>query len=166
MSRGGIFEFDNGTPEEAAAAAIRAYCGWHVAPVLTETLTLDGNGTDTILLPSRQVCDIHTVTVNGQALSADCYEWSAAGMLRRIGGVWPERFRCLEVTLRHGFEDAVEVAGIVEAYAARVRMDTSGAVSSQRAGTQYVSFGSGGGGLGLMAKEREILAPYRLNWGP
>ena len=43
------------SPREAAAAAVRAWCGWHVSPVIEEKLTLDGNGTNRFPLPSNMV---------------------------------------------------------------------------------------------------------------
>lgn len=158
------------SPETAATQAIRDYCGWHVAPVITDTLTLDGTGTDTVLLPSRRVTAVESVTVDGHELAATAYEWSADGLLRRRHGCWPDRYRALTVELKHGFEDASVLSTVVASIVARIRMDPSGMLASQSAGTQRVSFGgrlaSGGGGVGLLGTEKELLAPYKLNWGP
>lgn len=154
------------TPEEAATRAIRDYCGWHVAPVVTETLTLDGTGTGTVLLPSRRVVGVASVKVDGVELEEDAYEWSADGLLRRRRGRWPHRYRSLEVTLEHGFTDASVLADLVSSIAARVKIDPTGALATQRAGTQSVGFTSGATGGGLMQSEKDRLAPYKLNWGP
>lgn len=158
--------FTAGTPEQAATQAIRDYCGWHVAPVITATLTLDGTGTDTVLLPSRRVVDIESVKLDGTDLEAEGFEWSSDGLLRRRRGCWPERYRSLEVILRHGFEDMTALADVVASIVARVKIDPTGALASQRAGTQSVGFTSGATGGGLMQSEKERLAPYRLTWGP
>lgn len=157
-------------PEDAATQAIRDYCGWHVAPVVTETLTLDGTGTGTLLLPSRRVVDVTSVKVDGVELEDTAYEWSADGLLRRRRGRWPGRYRSLVVDLEHGFNDTSVLSTVVASIVARIRMDPSGMLASQSAGTQRVAFGgrqsSGGGGVGLLGTEKELLAPYKLNWGP
>lgn len=158
--------FGTSTPEQAATQAIRDYCGWHVAPVITDTLTLDGTGTDTVLLPSRRVEAIETVKVEGTELEADAFEWSADGLLRRRDRCWPDRYRALEVTLRHGFADMSALADVVASIVARVKIDPTGALANQRAGTQAVSFTAGATGGGLMRSEKERLDPYRLTWGP
>ena len=46
------------TPIQAAEGAVRRYCGWHIAPVATETLVLDGTGTR-LALPSHLVLAGH-----------------------------------------------------------------------------------------------------------
>lgn len=162
----GMTGFGSSDPVAAATQAIRDYCGWHVAPVEEETITLDGTGTDTLLLPSRLVVAVTSVKVRGEDLVESAYEWSAIGALRRLGGCWPDAYRSVEITLEHGFTDMSVLADVVDSIAARVRMDPTGAVSSQRAGTQHVGFFKGHTGGGLLESERNRLAPYRLNWGP
>lgn len=163
-------EFGNADPVAAATQLIRDYCGWHVAPVQEDTFTLDGTGTDTILLPSRRVVDVTSVSVRGEVLPDASYEWSAIGALRRLNGGWPNAYRSVEVTLEHGFNDLSVLADLVEALATRIRLDPSGMIARQNVGTQSVSFGGrlamGGGGHGLLIAEKQMLAPYRLNWGP
>lgn len=158
--------FTVGTPEQAATQAIRDYCGWHVAPVITDTLILDGTGTDTVLLPSRRVVAVDSVKLDGILLEATAFEWSADGLLRRKHGSWPESYRSLEVTLQHGFEDMTALADIGASIMARIKIDPTGALANQRAGTQSVGFVAGAAGGGLMTSEKERLAPYRLTWGP
>ena len=157
-------------PDVVAAQLIRDYCGWHVAPVLEETITLDGNGTDRILLPSRRVLDVSEVRVGGSSLDSSSFEWSQDGMLKRLGAVWPDSYRAIQVTLRHGYEDSGLLADLVRAISARAKADPTGMVASKRAGTQSVSFRSGnfggGAGGGLLSTERDLLAPYKLTWGP
>src|SRR5699024_5373736 len=159
-------EFGSADPVAAATQAIRDYCGWHGAPIEEDTITLDGMGTSTLLLPSRLVVDVTSVKIRGEELPDSSYEWSAIGALRRLGGVWPDAYRSVELTLRHGFTDMSVLADVVASIAARVRMDPTGVVSSQRARTQHVGFTSGHSGGGLMQSEKDRLAPYKLNWGP
>lgn len=154
------------SPEQAATQLIRDWCGWHVAPVITSTITLDGTGTDTILLPSRRVVEVDSVKVDGVELDAHHFEWSADGLLRMRRGCWPDHYRSIEVTMLHGFQDVSALADVVASIVARVKVDPTGAVATQRAGTQAVSFFSGAMGGGLMQSEKERLAPYQLTWGP
>lgn len=161
-----MVEFDRSTPEAAATQAIRDYCGWHVAPSMPETITLDGSGTGALLLPSRFVKEVRAVRLHGELLSEDTYEWSVDGILRRRHYSWPDRYRCVEVDIVHGFEDEAVLAGMVAAIAARVKLDPTGALSNQRAGTQSVGFSSSATGGGLMQSEKDRLAPYKLTWGP
>lgn len=153
----------------AAEQVIRSFCGWHVTPVIDDVLTLDGNGQRRILLPSRKVVDIASVTVDGDELGKASYRWSESGWLTRVDGRWPDRERSIVVTLKHGFEQADDVLGVAQALQARAEMSPTGNVISQRAGTQAVNFASSDGAvasLPLLAQEKAALGPYKLNWGP
>lgn len=153
---------------EAATGVIRQYCGWHVTPSITETLVLDGNGGEVVQLPSNHVTGVDEVSVGGSAVRVD---WSETGVLRLSGGGrFPKKYRSVEVTFTHGHDYAADVAGVVQAVASRLMMNPTGNVVQQRAGTQAVSFaqssgGSTGGGT-LLQSEKDLLAPYRLVWGP
>lgn len=88
---------------DALWASIQASCGWHVAPVMTENQLLDSDGGDLLLLKTCHVTDVLRVSVAGTELTADQYEWSADGMIRRLSGCWPRGFRRVEVSMTHGF---------------------------------------------------------------
>src|SRR5699024_4352297 len=81
---------------DGATRAVRRYCHWHVAPVVSETIVLDGEGGSLLMLPTLRVQSIEAVRVNGTALDVDDLEWSEKGMVRRRR--WPNRFRSIEVT--------------------------------------------------------------------
>src|SRR5699024_2303575 len=138
----------------------------HVAPVEEETLTLDGTGTDTLLLPSRLEVDVTSVKVRGEELPKDSYEWSTIGALRRLGNIWPVSCLSLAVDIERVCTATSVLADVVSSIAARAKLDPTGVLASQRAGTRYVGFHSGATGGGLMASEKDRLAPYKLNWGP
>lgn len=152
---------------DAATAAVRSYCGWHVLPVVTEALTLDGTGGQVLQLPSKKVVSVTEVTNDGQSVEAD---WSEAGLLRRKdGGVWSARYGGVTLTIEHGHEAAAEVAGVVAGIASRAAMNPGGNVVNQRAGSQSFTLATAGGSVAsipLLATEKELLEPYRLNWGP
>ena len=64
----------------AACDAVRGYCEWHIAPSVTETLTLDGPGGSVLHLPSAHVTAVASVTNDG-AVIADP-QWSASSSSR------------------------------------------------------------------------------------
>lgn len=155
------------TPEEAAENALRDYCGWHIAPVIQQTLVLDGNGQHKKLLPSRRIVSVESVKVEGEEVTD--YRFSQDGWLN-LARRTPPVERCLEVTFTHGFEETPPVLiHVMNAMVARARMSPAGNIVNQRAGTQSVTFATSGGAvlsLPLLESEKELLSPYKLNWGP
>lgn len=143
----------------AAADAVRAYCGWHVAPVVEETLTLDGRGGGRLILPTLRVVDILTLTVDGMIV--DEPEWSTAGVL---WGRFPDRPRSVTVTLQHGYETAptdlvalitaVTAAGSVAATPASAQVDDARITFAAPAAPYTVG--------GFTAGQRSLLDRYRL----
>ena len=89
---------------DQAVGLVRASCGWHVWPVVTETLIVDGVGGVVLTLPTLKVRDVALVVESGVEVDADGYEWSASGDVKRVCGCWTTRWRGIEVTLTHGFE--------------------------------------------------------------
>ena len=149
---------------EAAEAAVRSYCGWHIAPVVTEDLVLDGSGTSTLFLKTLRLKDVTAAEVSGTVLDVAGLEWSEAGYLR-TAGAWPDRLRSVRVTAVHGFESAPDVAAIVRAIAARASASPMGVVREQ-AGAVSIGFSltapGVSGGVVLMEHERRMLDKYRL----
>lgn len=83
----------------AAVAAIRSRCGWHIAPVRTETLTLEAvNGV--VILPTLRATGV-VVAIAGTTLDASEYTLKP-GVLLLTG------YRCgtgeVVVTLTHGYD--------------------------------------------------------------
>jgi len=150
---------------DGATAGIRRYCGWHVAPKVTETLRFDGPGGNLLLLPSLRVVAVSSVTVRGVELDEDAFEWSEKGMLRRLGGCWPTRFRSVEVTLEHGFETAPDLVQIVQQVVANAISSPMGATREQ-AGQISISWATTApgvsGGMSLLDRDLAILDMYRL----
>lgn len=95
----------------AALRAARNFCGWHVAPARTETLTLDGPGTRLLSLPTRRIVALTSVTENGVTVPVDRLDVSKRlGVVEKQAGLWSRRYGSIEVTLTHGFsgEDAAD----------------------------------------------------------
>lgn len=139
---------------DGVSAAIRNYCGWHVAPVLVETLVLDGNGGSVLNLPTLRVVSIDEVRVQGAAIPEP--EWSHDGTMR---GSWPDRYRAVEVDLHHGFESAADLNVVaMDALARAINSELGG--GAEQIGP--FSFGASEGGVSFFAHERAVLDRYRL----
>jgi hypothetical protein len=94
---------------DSAVAAVRRWCGWHVAPELTQTETVDGPGGALLRLPSLRVVALSAVTEDGVDLDLAGLEWSRIGLVRKkSGGLWTSRFQGITVTMSHGFADAAD----------------------------------------------------------
>lgn len=93
----------------AAVADVRGYCGWHIAPTVTETVTVDGAGCDVQPLPTKYLLDLVSITNDG-TLVEDA-DWSEMGL---VGGCrWTGRFRGVVAEMSHGYaawpEDLLDV---------------------------------------------------------
>jgi len=154
---------------QAAQAAVRHHCGWHIAPSVAETLTVDAFGGRVLALPSRHVTALASVTVLGTDVTADV-SWSEAGTLVLTSGLWPDLPGAVKVTLTHGWDadEVPDVAAIILAVARRART-SPGAIASQSVNGASVAFATSGGaplGVPLMQAEMDALAPYRLGARP
>lgn len=149
---------DSATLVEQAQATIRAYCGWHVAPNITETITLDGTGNRHLWLPSLFVTDVTAIVDEGTTLTTEDYDWSESGYLERRSGYWSIRPRQIQVTLKHGLEDIpADVVGVAVGLAARAAVSPAG-VRREAAGAVSLEYELGR----LLQDERSILDRYKL----
>lgn len=87
--------------------AFRTATRQDISHVAGDVATLDADGSWCLLLPQVPVTAVTAVSVDGTALDADAYEWSAKGILRRCDG-WPDGYRKVAVTYDHGYEDTPE----------------------------------------------------------
>lgn len=152
---------------KAAQASVRAYCGWHIAPNVEQTVTLDGEGGTLLMLPSPHVTDVSAITVDGEDIK-DRADWSGNGMIRLRSGRFPDRFRSVQVTFRHGYDpdEVPDVQSIILKLANRAATGP-GVVSSQSTNGSSVTYLTAGGaplGTPLLQIEKEALAPYRMKW--
>ncbi len=126
-----------------ASAAFRGATGQHISRRVEDEVRLDGNGSRVLLLPQVPVVAVHSVTVDGDALGADDYEWSESGMLRRAGR-WPARYRSVTVVYDHGFNEVPEDVAQAVAEHAAVAMTRSVGVTNMQLGATSVGFDKGG----------------------
>lgn len=152
----------------AATHAVRAYCRWHVAPVVTETVKLDGLGGDFLSLPSLRVRAITAVRSDGLDVPSAGWRWSASlGTVLAVQGAWSPYYAGIEVDLEHGYEleEVADVVQIVLTAAARDLVSPLGYIREQVGSTSTAPSlvaPNVAGGVHLMDHERADLAPYRI----
>lgn len=134
-----------------AADVVRRAAGWHIAPEVTQTVTLDHDGSSVLQLPSLHVTDVAAVRdVTGpEPRDLTGWRWSAAGM---ISGRFPSGFRAVEVEFTHGYESAPEALYGVIAGA------TSGRIRTHQAGPFSITYADDQGSTNPQA----VLSRYAL----
>lgn len=152
---------------EAASAAVRAYCGWHVSPSLACHIETEGPGA-LIELPVMAVSSVEAVTVDGEAIDADAYWWRADGLLRRKPPHrWPAEWRSVVVDLTAGHDATVapQLAAVVCQMASNALAAAPGVMRESAGGVSisYNSMADGvAGGVTLLTRDMRLLAPFRL----
>lgn len=147
----------------SASAAIRAWCGWHVAPVLDCSITLDGEAGD-IWLPTNALASVTSAKVGGEDVTV-------TGSNRR-GRVRLAHKTCglgnVAIDYVAGYDVAAcpDLMGVVvQRVMASVAMTTYG-VSQETAGGVSISYsGSALSDLGsafLPDSVKAALSTYRL----
>jgi hypothetical protein len=87
----------------AAEDLVRTHCGWHIAPAVTEVLTLNGKGSAYLRLPSKRVTAITLIVNDGVTLPASNYTWAIDGLVTLLSGYWTTKSRAIQVSLTHGY---------------------------------------------------------------
>lgn len=136
---------------EAACGAVRSYCGWHVAPSITETITMDGSGGFIQTLPTLHLTAVTQVTNDGVEVVNS--EWSQKGMIR---GRWTAKFGGVVATIEHGHPQCP--ADVLEVLDGMVSSPLMRGVASVTNGSHQVSFIA----QDAVAQYRSKLDPYRL----
>ena len=115
-----------GKAVDRAVAYARRQAGWHIFPVVSETLTVDGEGGAVLTLPTLHLVGLDNIVENGLTLDETGYEWSASGDVKRVGRCWTTHWRGLDVTLTHGYAlDDDDLADLLGAIAGAVSMEAS-----------------------------------------
>lgn len=160
-------DLDAGMWLKAAQAAVRAYCGWHVCPSLTRTVTIDSHGGQTLLLPSKHVTALTSVQFDGMDHTADC-TWSEAGILKLHNGFeFPDDLRAVTVSMTDGFDpdEVPELEALLLTIARRAQIQPG--ITSQSVNGSSVSYSTANQpGVSLFDSEKLLLAPYRIGDRP
>ena len=146
----------------AIVREVRDYCGWHIAPAIAETITVDGSGGTVQQLPTLRINSVTSVTEQGVVLEADAYEWSHDGSLRRRRySYWTDRYRGVVAVVNHGYETVPENIVSVILDAASAALATPPGADEQPETMGPFSFGSSGGVV-LKAAHQRVLDRYRI----
>lgn len=151
-----------------AGEAIRDYCGWHIAPVVSVTNVHSKIGEHgIIMLPTLNVVSVERVEVNGVELTEGIdFRVNQSGWLYiRQYHCWPTAFgrkgADVVVDMTHGFDEIPKaVAEVGFELAARTVERPSGVVTDLTSGPYRFKFGELGAVISDEMKSR--LGPYRI----
>jgi len=153
----------------AAEALVRAFCGWHIAPVRQSTMHAsfaDG----TVVLPTLHLVSVDSVvTDDGTVLDPSTYRTTESGVLRRVYPTFWQSFTHepfhwwgvdeVAVTFTHGYDEPPpEVTAAVVAIAQQAKAALPG-LKSKSTGPFSETFMAGEDPLG---QYRDVLTHYRL----
>jgi hypothetical protein len=148
---------------DAASETITEYCGWHLVPALTETLTIDGSGHTLQPVPTMNITALAAVTEDGKDQPLSGIDWSVHGVLeKRNGAAWTGRRRGVTVTLTHGFPTAPAwLVTVACALAGRAYLGSVSAVQ-ETSGGESVTYLNPGRGVALLPEERQMLSRLKV----
>ena len=149
----------------AASNRFRGQVRHPVSFVGGDVITLDGDGTNTLLLPVEPVTALEKLVLSGTELvDGTDFEWSQDGFVRRLNGLWPCRLRCVQITYSHGYALIPDDISEVVIDQARVLFVVRPGVQTAQVGGQSIGFGAQAA-VGVTAQWSEVVAKYRLNRG-
>lgn len=171
-----------------ASELVREACGWHIAPVRTEDVTVNGRGGQMYWVPTKRLTDVHVVTFWPGRTSpygdweevwdeddvelSDTFAWSEEGLIERWWyGTVPVGVASIKTNITHGYAATpdtviavicmmVERAVAVSVPGAkRVKMQTGLVLTD-------VEYGDAVGSVALGGSETVILRNYVLENPP
>lgn len=164
-----LVSFKSGDPDKIVKqvqGAIRAFCGWHVTPLITDAeIVLDGRGGRHLWLPSLNVVALSDIVNEETVLTSDDYDWSTDGYVELRSGFWTTRPRQISIKFTHGFPNVPdELIGLGAEIAARATSAPTGDVREQagQVSVQHGTINGVAGGIALLEHEKEILGKYKL----
>lgn len=150
---------------KAASAALRNFCGWHVAPSASCRAVIDTEGARSLFLPTRILTGVTSVTVHGAEVTD--YEWSAIGQVLLHSRPTPG-LRAVTVDYTAGLASTDDLDALAASMAARtlalspksygVVSESAGGVSITRAQGAAYSLVA----VTLTDGERDALMPYKV----
>lgn len=159
----------------AASGIIRTYCGWHIYPSLTFTLTMDGKGGEFFFLPSKYVTAVTALSVTDSdgtvtaLVDGTDYQWNQQGVLERISlngygtTCWPWTLQSVTVSFTHGYDTPPdEITALCQSIAKRWPSFAS-AWDSKRLGSASLSAGANAKFGDLTPLEAMVLSRYKVH---
>jgi hypothetical protein len=162
--------FQAGSPTRALLAAqalVRSYCGWHIAPTITETITVDGWANNVLMLPTLWLLEVSSIVVGDVEVDLSTVQLYQAGYLARqftfptldtesIPWTTAPGPRAV-VTMTHCYADPPEdLANVALAIAARSLSTPLGVEQVQRGPFVYRYSPN------LLDLDRQVLDTYKL----
>lgn len=156
----------------AALVEARRFCGWHVTPVQTDTVALDGPGANPLGLPTMQLVGLASITQDGDEVDLGELHWltptdgqprrGLVSKKRTSAHRWSTQRGSITVTMAHGFDDdgaadwRLGVLRTVERMASSTR-DTPDMKRKKVDDVEYEWFE-----VAASLLDEATLAPYRL----
>jgi hypothetical protein len=159
---------------DAAVAAVRRYCRWHVCPVReNDAFTVDGPNSRALWLPTKRLLALHSIVENDVVIYSDSSGSTTTEPYWRVSGrvtkttraYWTWKPRSIDVVIDHGYTEAeaADWRAVVLGVADRMSLSTGfvGAGATMSAGPYSIGAFSLDGMLTL--EQQDLLAPYV--WG-
>lgn len=151
---------------EQAEALVRGFCGWHIAPSRSETVTVDGSGGQILHVPTLHLTAVTSVVEDGTTVDLADLGVYPGGYIYRAAG-WCGKRRAVVVTMTHGWDAApAEVTGVVQAVAQRAVSNPKSQVNPSVGPFRDSNSATGSAesaALALLPSEKHLLARYRLS---
>jgi hypothetical protein len=145
-----------------ASGRFRGQVHHPVSLVANDTVQLDGDGSDTLLLPAAPVVGDVAVKIDGVTVT-DHKVSRHAGILRRAAG-WPDDLGNIEVTYTHGHtEIPVDVVDAVLEQA-ELQFKVLAGVQQASLGARSITFGTTAS-VGVTQRWVDAIEAHRLNRG-
>jgi hypothetical protein len=123
---------------------------------------LDGDGSPLLLLPAAPFTTI-IVEVDGVAVT-DFLTSRRAGILRRVGGYWPDGLENIEVKYTHGYATVPGAIQDAVLEMAMIQLTAPVGVQQESAGGQSVTWGLQAT-TGVTQRWTDAVEAYRLRGG-
>lgn len=160
---------------DAASSMIRRYCGWHIAPEVTEDVLADGTGGHIQALPTLHMTALVALAETSRSNTVRVWdpadvEWSISGHMRQHA-LWTDRMQGVSATITHGWslDDCGDLAVLCATMTARAVASPFGE-KAQTVGSVAVQLSTGpsgsAGGVALYSDQLAQLDAYRLNQRP
>lgn len=156
---------DGSNPSVAlAGAAVRDYCGWHIAPEIQQVETVSARGGRVLMLETLHLTGVVSATSDAVDVGV-VTEWDDFGIVVYPGDScrWSSKLRGTVVTFTHGYPECpAALAGVIASMAARGV--TSLGVTREQVGQVSHQYAPGGadGALGGTDAEMKIISRYRI----
>lgn len=150
---------------DAAVANLRGDVQWHIAPEVTETITVDGSPDQQLVLPSLRIVEVTAIRDVTSTTPVTLTGWRVnvkTGILQRDEG-WPDGFQAIEVDLTHGYtETPPDLYPAVVYYCQRQTVDASLTSEAMGAWSEGYSSPPGAGGAQTMVYPASVIAKYNV----